>query len=129
MNTQAITLQDPNARKMRADALRMARAEGYRYSNGYWHFGPGRFEGESFGIAYFYDAVMNGMAEESLQYSDAEEVDFDLIALSDWERAAFCEPDAAFAAIGYSSHGFISLQYLTENDATKMRAEYAPDEA
>lgn len=128
METQVITLADPNARKIRADALRMARAEGYHYSREHWHFGPGRFEGEAFPIAYFYDAVMNGMADETLQYPDAEEVDFDLITLSDWERAAFNEPDAAFAAIGYSSQGFLSLSYLTEEEADQLRAEYAPEE-
>jgi hypothetical protein len=63
------------------------------------------------------------MAEETLQYPDADEADYDLLPLSDWERAAF-DTTAAYAAIGYSSQGFLSLQYLTEKQADKLRAEY-----
>jgi hypothetical protein len=126
-----ISLQDPNARKIRADALRAARAEGYHYDQraGYWRFHPGRFEGEPFELAYFNQSVMEGFSDETLGFADADTCFGDLCTLSDWERAAFSvDQSCAYALVTFTDQGFLGLKYLTEQQAEKLRAYFAAEE-
>ena len=119
----------PEARKLRADALHIARAEGWHYDrrNDQHQFYSGWFEGEPFEIAYFYDLAMNGFTDDSLG-EGADSGLVDLFELSDIDRQAFdVDTGRTHAALSYSSQGFLSLQYLTAAEVEQLRADYEPE--
>ena len=114
------------ARAIRAQALRMARAAGFHYSARSKHheFYPGQLEGEPFEVAYFYDQALNGDGEP-FGHPEADEVDGDLLALSEAERQAFeVEPLQTHVAVYYSTQGFVSLEYLTDGETAALLAQY-----
>jgi hypothetical protein len=125
---QVLNRRDPNARQRRADALRLARKEyGYAWRNGRHCFPLGKFECEPFEIVYFYDAMLNGFGGEILMRPDADEADCEIFELDDWDRAAF-DTDATHVVLWYSSQGFVSLTYCTQEEVNKLMAEYYPEE-
>lgn len=115
-------------RKLRADALRMARAEGWHYSkrNDRHEFFPGRFEVEPWPVVYFYACVMNGDGES---LGDADRTDCDLLDVSADERAALdLAADTVAVAVTYTDQGFIGLRELNDAERDELIAAYAEPE-
>lgn len=82
----------------------------------------GKFECEPFYAPYFYESVLDGIADESLMCG--EDTAGDVIMVSDDERIAFgLDPSTAFVVLWYSDSGFVSLEQMTpeEYDATRAR--------
>lgn len=87
---------------------------------------PGKFEGEPVYAPDFYDAAMDGCGED-LAYMDDGWGEFTtLIAIEDSDRKEWPEIDHSemFALVTESNQGFVSVQLLTENEATKVRLRY-----
>lgn len=71
---------------------------------------PGKFESEMLYAPYFYDAMLNGMGDETL--ADNSE----LFELSDEDRAMFPELGSdTFLVLSESDSGFVSVN-TTDND-------------
>lgn len=87
----------------------------------------GKFEGEHWRTVHYYDAVMNGFADEPLY--DGERMAADILEVTDDERVAFrFGVDIAFVALWHSESGFVSMQELTAKDYDELRAQYETNE-
>ena len=96
---------DPaEVKRVRDEAMRLAVDEGWIPSADRFH--PGRFEGEPFYIAYFYDRMMNGDGE----MRGPEYHPYTVLDVSATERAAFPELRGRRSInLGESDQGFVSL--------------------
>lgn len=104
----------------------IAAALEYGYDATALHAPPGKFEGEPFYVLYFYEAVLNGKADEPLYEGDT--VVADLLEVSDDERAAFkLNPDTAFVALWYAESGFVTLDELTAVQYDELRDAYSDE--
>lgn len=97
---------------IRDTATDKAIAYGFREIAGVLKAPLGKFESEPYYALYFYDAMLDGCADEPLY--DGDTVAADVIIVSDDERVAFeLNQDTAFVVLWYSDQGFVSLQELT----------------
>ena len=96
-------------------AVRAARAEGFkRHGRGDWRYGPGRFEGTDWTVAYWYQRYMDGDGEYLADSNHAFELDAA-------ERAAFgAKSDPCYAVLCFSDSGFIDLVYLNARDYSRL---------
>jgi len=88
----------------------MAREQGVTVDNHGIITDPGRFEGESVDILYWYDAVMTADGEE--EYDDCDRLVSITFCLTDEDRRA-CEHacDATVAVLTTDDDGFWGLTY------------------
>ena len=86
---------------------------------------PGKFEGEAYYVLHFWQAVLDGAADEP-QY-DGDDVAADILEVSDDERAAFeLNASTAFVALWCSPQGFVILQELAADEYHRLREGRAP---
>lgn len=90
---------------------------------------PGKFEGEMIYAPYYYDASMDGFAEQLASLEDSSEYAC-LVKIDDSDRAQFPELSAAskFILLRESDQGFVFCCELTGSQADKAREEYESDQ-
>ena len=104
---------------VKADALQQAQEWGWNGAQ----FGPGKFEGEPFYIAYYWTAMLDGCA--AAPFMSGETSAGAPIPVTDLERAAFELPTTTqFVVLWYSDSGFVSLQELTCEEYDRLREHY-----
>lgn len=89
-------------------------------------FPPGKFEGEAFYIAYYFDAVMNGDGEPLYEddYGDKECIG-DLFDVTQEERDAFgLDPNTTHVVLWYSESGFVTLDELDKHRYESIQSRY-----
>jgi hypothetical protein len=104
-----------------SSAVRMARELGFkRIGRGDYRYGPGKFEGTDWTVAYWYDQYMNGCTE-SLGTCEVSELNAD-------ERAAFgVHCNSSYAVLTFSESGFVDLFYAHQATYDRLVA-YAEEE-
>lgn len=106
-----------------AEAMMLAVADGYR--DDARGFGPGRFEGEPFYVAYYYDAMLNGFADDSLYHGESLVGDLFMIDADSPEREAFeLAADTVAVLLTASEQGFVGVVELNA-DELAAEQEYA----
>lgn len=95
---------------------------------------PGKFEGETVYAPYFYEATMDGCAEELSFQEDGGGEYVALVSIHDEDREAFpeianetCESGApaTYAGVIENELGFVAVRLLTDKLADAWRREYA----
>jgi hypothetical protein len=90
--------------RVRTEAMKLAEDEGWIPSAD--RFGPGRFEGNPYYVAYFYDRMMNGDGEIRGPEYDS----YTVLDVSATERAAFPDLKGRRSInLGISEQGFVNL--------------------
>jgi hypothetical protein len=119
----------PAALLIRDAAVKAARAYGYAYEGARrdpasLYAPPGKFEGQPYWALFYWDAVMDGMADDPLR-DEFGDVAADVMPLTDAEREAFDLPDAcAFIALWHSDAGFVNVECLTPSEYDELRQHY-----
>ena len=87
---------------------------------------PGKFEGEMLYAPYFYDCSNDG--EFLCGLDDGEYVTLVEVGAEDREQFPEIDATTTFIKVRESEQGFVSVTELTDAQADKVRALYAPDD-
>ena len=89
----------------------------------------GKFEGEHWSTVAFYDDVLNGCSDESLQWSEEGDCT-DIFILSDTDRAAIgCNATEYAFLLDNDSQGFVSGKTVDRDTYDNLMAEYESRES
>lgn len=121
--------------KLARETLRQAiREYGYFRGKGYvrnrtYQARPGKFEGEHWRIVHYYQAMLDGGADEFIGFETVDTVAADVFHITDIERQAFgFSPAETVAILWHSEQGFETLEPCDETGLAKYREEYSTDE-
>lgn len=91
---------------------------------------PGQFEATSIFTPHFWEATLDGTAEELDYMQDGAGQYVALVAIEPEDFAEFPEIPAgmAFAVVTQSEQGFIGCELCDAKRADELRAEYASEE-
>lgn len=91
---------------------------------------PGRFEGEAIYAPHFYDATLDGCAEELSYMEDGCGEYAALVEIDDDDRREFPEIPASMThvLVMQSDLGFVGVGLLDDAGADKARKDYEPED-
>jgi hypothetical protein len=83
---------------------------------------PGKFESESIETIYFYELMLDGVSDESIELE--RDCFADIFVIDDEDRVRWeLHADTAYVMLETSEQGFVSLTELTEKEYTRLQAE------